>query len=140
MKSFLLCLSVSFFAFPLFSQETIIRWEDTKGRKLEISAPTGLFNYGMISGDRIEYGSQYSDNPGKIIKVGDLRIEYGSKYSDNPGKIIKIGEIRIEYGEKYSDNPGKLIRVGGLRVNYSSKYSDNPGLISSIEGSVLRNW
>ncbi len=130
-------LNISLFS---FSQETIIKWEDRKGRIHQISAPNGHLNYGMISGDKIDYASEYSDNAGKVIKVGDLYIEYSSKYSDFPGKVMKVGEVRLEYGSKYSDNPGKLLKVGGLRINYTSKYSDNPGMISSIEGKVLSGW
>jgi hypothetical protein len=137
----LICFLITFNAINLLhSQETLIKWEDKSGRKLEISAPGGIFSYSILSGDRLEYGSPYSDNPGKIIKVGDLRIEYGSKYSDNPGKIVKIGSVRVEYGGLYSDNPGKLIKVGGVRINYASKYSDFPGVITSIEGQVLNIW
>ena len=121
-------------------QETIIKWSDKKGRIFEISAPSGSFSYGILIGDNIEYGSQYSDNHGKVIKVGEVYVEYSSKYSDFPGKVIKVGNVSMEYGSKYSDNPGKLLKVGGARINYSSKYSDNPGRITSIEGSVLPTW
>ncbi|MEN9858788.1 MAG: hypothetical protein RIT50_910, partial [Bacteroidota bacterium] len=37
-----------------------------------------------------EYGGLYSDNPGKLIKVGGVRINYASKYSDFPGVITSI--------------------------------------------------
>lgn len=137
MVSIYLIIFFTFISSTSKSQETLIKWEDKKGRKFEITAPSGYFSYGIITGDRIEYGSKYSDNPGKVIKIGDVYIEYDGSFSDNPGKVIKVGEVRIEYGGKYSDNPGKLIKVGGLRINYSSKYSDIPGVIESIEGRVL---
>ena len=140
MKYFLILLLFSIKTSQSFSQETLIRWTDKEGRKFGISAPSGNMSYGMIPGDRIEYGSQYSDNPGKIIKIGNQYIEYGSKYSDYPGKIIRIGAVIIEYAASYSDDAGKIIKIGGLRINYSSKYSDNPGLITSIEGEVLRGY
>jgi hypothetical protein len=133
---FLLFLKFTF----IYSQETTIKWSDKKGRTFEVSAPSGSLTYGILAGDNIEYGSQYSDNHGKVTKIGDVLIEYSSKYSDFPGKVIKIGSVRLEYGSKYSDNPGKLLRVGNARINYASKYSDNPGRIVSVDGNVLPTW
>ncbi len=118
------------------AQEIKINWSDEAGREFSITAPTGHFSYGMISGDKIEYGDKYSSNQGDIIKIGDSKVEYADKYSEFFRKIIKVGNVKIEYADKYSFDRGKVIKVGGLSIEYEDKYSDNPGRFKKTKGSV----
>ncbi len=120
----------------VYSQETKITWNDNKGREFTITAPSGNFSYSFLSGDNIEYGSRYSDSPGKEIKIGDVYIDYGKPYSNSPGKIIKVGDVEIEYGSKYSNENGKVIKVGRLEIEYGSEYSNAPGRIIGTKGRV----
>jgi hypothetical protein len=69
------------------AQEIKINWSDVAGREFSITAPSGYFSYGMISGDKVEYGDKYSSNQGDIIKIGDSKIEYADKYSEFFRKI-----------------------------------------------------
>lgn len=118
------------------AQEIKINWRDDAGRNFSITAPSGYFSYGLISGDNVEYGDKYSSNQGDVIKIGDSKIEYADKYSEFFGKIVKVGNVKIEYGDKYSFDRGKVIKVGGLSIEYEDKYSDNPGRFKKTKGSV----
>tara|TARA_B100000780_G_scaffold75010_1_gene50457 strand:- start:538 stop:888 length:351 start_codon:yes stop_codon:yes gene_type:complete len=111
-------LILTFLAFSIFSfsQEVKIKWEDSSGREFSISAPSGEFSYGMISGDRVSYN--YSN---KVSRVGSVSISYN--YSD---KVSRVGSVSISYD--YSD---RVSRVGGLRISYNYN-----GQISRTSGSV----
>jgi len=124
------------FSLMSFGQDMKIKWSDSDGREFSITCISAEFSYSMVAGDRIEYEPSYSDNAGKIRKVGSVRIEYEPSYSDNAGKIQKVGSVRIEYEPSYSDNAGKIRKVGGLTVEYEPSYSDNAGKIRSTRGSV----
>ena len=102
-------------AIPLLalSQQTKICWDDYSGREFCLTNVTASFSYSMISGDRLEYEPSYSDNSGKLRKIGNVRIEYEPSYSDNPGKIRKIGGMRIEYEPSYSSAAGQIRRTSG---------------------------
>ena len=136
MKNLNLSFVVFSFFFTLYSQETKICWQDYSGREFCLTNITARFSYTMISGDRMEYEPSYSDNSGKVKKIGNVRIEYEPSYSDNAGKIRKIGNVRIEYEPSYSDNAGKIRKIGGLRIQYEPNYSNAAGKIRRTYGSV----
>ena len=85
------------FSLMSFGQDMKIKWSDSDGREFSITCILAEFSYSMVAGDRIEYEPSYSDNSGKVQKVGPVRIEYEPSYSDNAGKIRKVGSVRIEY-------------------------------------------
>jgi hypothetical protein len=126
-----------FFSLQSYGQDMKIRWSDSDGREFSISCLSAEFSYFMIPGDRIEYEPDYSDNAGKIKKIGSVRIEYEPHYSNNAGKIKKIGSVRIEYEPPYSNNAGKIKKIGGLSIEYEPHYSDNAGKIRTTRGRVL---
>ena len=115
MKNLILIILVTFSTLA-YSQSMKIKWEDTDGREFSITAPSGEFSYGMLSGDYISYN--YSGN---VSKVGPVYISYN--YS---GNVSKVGSVYISYN--YSGNVSK---VGGLYVRY-----DYSGRVSSTSGSV----
>ena len=125
-------------AIPLLalSQQTKICWDDYSGREFCLTNVTASFSYSMISGDRLEYEPSYSDNSGKLRKIGNVRLEYEPSYSDNSGKLRKIGNVRIEYEPSYSDNPGKIRKIGGMRIEYEPSYSSAAGQIRRTSGNV----
>jgi hypothetical protein len=119
-----------------YGQDMKIKWSDFDGREFSISCFTGEFAYSMISGDKIEYEPSYSNNAGKVRKIGSVLIEYEPAYSNNAGKVKKVGSILIEYEPSYSNNAGKIKKVGGLTVEYEPSYSNNAGKIKSTRGNV----
>ena len=90
-----------------------ISWSDNDGREFSIRSISASFTYSMIPGDEIEYEPSYSDNAGKIRKVGNVTITYEPSYSDNAGKIRKVGGMTITYEPSYSDNAGKIKSTTG---------------------------
>ena len=97
MKKLLILTFLAFSTFS-FSQEVKIKWEDSSGREFSISAPSGEFSYGMISGDRVSYN--YSD---KVSRVGSVSISYD--YSD---RVSRVGGLRISYNYN-----GQISRTSG---------------------------
>jgi hypothetical protein len=136
MRNFFLFISFSLFVFNSSAQETKIRWVDNEGREFSISNINANFEYTILSGDKLEYEPSYSDNSGKINKIGNIVIKYEPSYSDNFGKINKVGNVLIKYEPSYSDNKGKIKSVGGLTIYYEPSYSNSTGKIKSISGSV----
>ena len=84
-STFLILFMIS--SFITYSQDMKISWSDNDGREFSIRSVTASFSYSMIAGDEIEYEPSYSDNAGKIKKVGSVTIMYEPSYSDNAGKI-----------------------------------------------------
>jgi hypothetical protein len=115
MKFFLATVLLAFSTFA-YSQEMKIRWEDDMGREFEISAPSGNFSYGMLSGDDVHY-----DWKGRVDKVGDVRVHYDWKE-----RVDEVGDVRVHY-----DHNDRLDGVGSLSINYDYK-----GRISGTSGSV----
>jgi hypothetical protein len=135
---FLILSSFLFFLFIFCSEISLgqglrIEWTDNYGRDFYVIAPSGEFNYSMISGDRIEY-EKYGDFAGQVIKIGNVYIEY-ERYGDLKGKITKVGNVRLEY-ELYGANKGRLAKVGGLTIKYEL-YGLNAGRITGTSGHVV---
>jgi hypothetical protein len=114
-------------------QSLKIKWSDNFGREFSIIAPSGEFNYSIISGDRIEY-EQYGDFAGQVVKIGNVKIEY-ERYGDLKGKVAKVGYVNMEY-EQYGANKGRLIKVGGLKIEYE-EYGPQAGKIRRTTGQVV---
>ena len=131
---FLILFMIS--SFITYSQCMKISWSDNNGREFSIRSVSASFTYSMIPGDEIEYEPSYSDNAGKIRKVGNVTIIYEPSYSDNAGKIRKVGNVTIIYEPSYSNNAGKIRKVGGMTITYEPSYSDNAGKIKSTTGSI----
>ena len=110
-STFLILFMIS--SFITYSQDMKISLSDNDGREFSIRSVTASFSYSMIAGDEIEYEPSYSDNAGKIKKVGSVTIMYEPSYSDNAGKIKKVGGMTIMYEPSYSDNAGKIKSTRG---------------------------
>ena len=95
-------LILTFLAFSIFSfsQEAKIKWEDSSGREFSISAPSGEFSYGMISGDRVSY-----DHYDRVSEVGSVRISY-----DHYDRVSRVGGLRVSYDhyDRFSGTSGSV--------------------------------
>ena len=72
------------------AQEIKINWRDDAGRNFSITAPSGYFSYGLISGDNVEYGDKYSSNQGDVIKIVADQLEENYNMNDRVLNIIKL--------------------------------------------------
>ena len=115
MKNLLVVLFIAF-STVAFGQGMKIKWEDQAGREFSITAPSGDFSYGMISGDNISY-----DLNGRVNKVGSVYISY-----DLNGRVNKVGSVYISY-----DLNGRVNKIGRLYVSY-----DLNGRVTGTSGSV----
>jgi hypothetical protein len=115
MKNLLLLIILAMSTFA-YSQDVKISWEDSEGREFSITAPSGQFSYGMLSGDNISYNYD-----GKISKVGPVYISY-----TYDGNVSKVGSVYISY-----TYDGKVSKVGGLYVKYTYD-----GKVSGTSGRV----
>ena len=122
----LLILTIALAPLFLFSQGMKITWEDLKGREFSLNTHTGIFQYSMIAGDKIDYNDKYDDK----YKSGIV------------GKVKSVGNVKVVYYDKYDDKyksgiVGYIKSVGGLKVYYNEKYDDGPtGSIKNSSGSV----
>lgn len=117
MKNVLFLLLLLISSCIAYGQDLKISWQDFDGREFSITAPSGNFSYGMISGDRITY--DYND---RVSKIGSVYIGY-----NYDGKISKVGNVYITY-----DYNGRVSKVGRMYITY-----DYNGRISRTSGSVL---
>ena len=134
-KQILICLVVLFSSI-IYSQDMKIKWEDYDGREFSIKCISGEFSYSMVAGDQIQYYPSYSNNAGKVQRIGNVNIEYYPSYSNNAGKVQRVGRVSIEYFPSYSNNAGNIKRVGNLTVEYFPSYSNNAGKVKGTRGSV----
>ena len=117
MKNVLLLLFLTF-SMVAYSQNMKIKWEDDAGREFAITAPSGNFSYGMLSGDNVSYGIN-----GKVSRVGNVYISYGIN-----GQVSMVGDVYISY-----DVNGKVSKVGNLYISYGIN-----GKITGTSGYVRR--